>query len=191
MIDRVTEYAKKVANGEVFCGRLHKLACQRHLRDLERQDTKEFPYHWDVESSERILKYAETLTIGEGFEKRPVELLGFQIFDIGSRFGWLNNKNKRRFRRSYKSMARQNGKTFENGIMGTYIAGFSGYNYGKLFTAATKKKQAKLAWDEMAKFINSDEDLQEYFKVKEYCSLIVAEDTHCTIEALSKDSRTR
>ncbi|MEI3355795.1 MAG: hypothetical protein V8R81_01690 [Clostridia bacterium] len=75
--------------------------------------------------------------------------------------------------------------------MGTYIAGFSGYNYGKLFTAATKKKQAKLAWDEMAKFINSDEDLQEYFEVKEYCSLIVAGDTHCTIEALSKDSRIR
>ena len=75
--------------------------------------------------------------------------------------------------------------------MGTYIAGFSGYNHGKLFTAATKKKQAKLAWDEMAKFINSDEDLQEYFEVKEYCSLIVAGDTHCTIEALSKDSRIR
>ena len=188
MVDRVTEYAQKVVNGEIFCGRLHRLACERHLRDLNRQNTEKFPYHWDAESSERVLEYAETLTIGEGFEKKQVKLMGFQIFDIGSRFGWLNFKNKRRFRRSYKSVARQNGKTLENGIIGTYIAGFSKYKYGKLFTAATKKKQAKLAWDEMKKFIESDEDLQEYFEVKEYCTLIKEKTTNCTIEALSKES---
>ena len=125
MIDRVTEYAKRVVDGKVFCGELHRLACQRHLKDLQRQNTEEFPYHWDVEASERVLEYAESLTIAEGFEKKTVNLLEFQIFDIGSRFGWMNEKNKRRFRRSYKSMARQNGKTFENGIMGTYIAAFS------------------------------------------------------------------
>jgi len=41
MIDRVTEYAKKVVNGEVICGRLHRLACERHLKDLERQMTNQ------------------------------------------------------------------------------------------------------------------------------------------------------
>ena len=45
--------------------------------------------------------------------------------------------------------------------MGVYIAGFSGYKEGKLFTAATKRRQAKIVWDEMRKFIQSDEDLQE------------------------------
>lgn len=101
MVDRVTEYAQKVVNGEIFCGRLHRLACERHLRDLNRQNTEKFPYHWDVENSERVLEYAETLTIGEGFEKKQVKLMGFQIFDIGSRFGWLNSKNKRRFTRIF------------------------------------------------------------------------------------------
>ena len=43
-IDRVTVYAKSVVNGEVVCGIYHKLACQRHLNDLEKQNTKEFPY---------------------------------------------------------------------------------------------------------------------------------------------------
>lgn len=84
-------------------------------------------------------------------------------------------------------MARQNGKTFENGIMGTYIAGFGGYNYGKLFTAATKKRQSRLAWEEMSKFINTDPDLKEYFDVKDYKSMIEALSTHCTIEALSRE----
>lgn len=187
-MDRVTEYAKKVVSGEIFTGELHRLACQRHLNNLKIQNTKDFPYYWDVEKSERILKYAETLTVGEGFEKTNVKLLGFQIFDIGCPFGWYNAKHKRRFRRSYESIARQNSKTFKNGIRGTYIAGFSGYNFGKLFTAATKKRQARLAWEEMAKFINIDEDLQELFEVKDYKSLILANETNCTIEALSKES---
>lgn len=188
MIDRVTEYAKKTVE-ENKMGQLHILACKRHLRDLERQGTAKFPYIWDAEKSERILDYAETLTISEGFELKPVKLLGSQIFDIGCPFGWIKQENgKRRFRRSYESMARQNGKSFKNGIRGTYIANFSGYNFGKLFTVATKKRQARIAWEEMAKFIRADEDLQELFTVKDYKSLILANDTQSTIEALSKES---
>ena len=62
-----------------------------------------------------------------------------------------------------------------------------GYNYGKLFTAATKWAQAKLAWEEMMKFIKIDEDLSELFKVQEYKTLITALNTNCSVEALSKD----
>ena len=188
MIDRVTEYAKKTID-EGIMGELHILACKRHLEDLKRQGTREFPYIWNAENSERILNYAETLTIAEGFELKPVKLLGSQIFDLGCPFGWIKQENgKRRFRRSYESMARQNGKSFKNGIRGTYIANFSGYNFGKLFTVATKKRQARIAWEEMAKFINTDADLQELFEVKDYKSLILAKDTSSTIEALSKES---
>lgn len=187
-VDRVTEYAKKVVNGEIICGHLHYLACKRHLNDLQRQNTNEFPYYWDINASERILEYAETLTIAEGGKPRSVKLIGSQIFDIGCRFGWKNKKGFRRFRRSYKSEARQNGKTFENGIMGTYVGNFSGYNYGKLFTVATKKRQARLAWEEMAKFIKVDEDLQELFDVKDYKSVIECNLTNSTIEALSKEA---
>ena len=110
IIDRVTEYAESVVNDEIICGHLHKLACQRHLNDLKRQNTADFPYYWDIKASERILEYAETLTVAEGGEPRPVKLIGSQIFDIGCRFGWKNKKGFRKFRRSYKSEARQNGK---------------------------------------------------------------------------------
>lgn len=189
MTDRVTAYAREVVAGRVFCGNLHRLACERHLRDLERQGTAAFPYYWDVEASERVLAYAETLTIAEGTTPRPVRLIPSQVFDIGCTFGWYKTANNcRRFRRRYKSMARQNGKTFENGIMGTYVAGFSGYHLGKLFTAATKKRQARLAWEEMAKFVQADPDMGELFAVKDYKSTIVATTTGCTIEALSRES---
>lgn len=187
--DRVTEYAHRVVNGEVVSGELHVLACKRHLEDLKRQNTPEFPYYYNPEKANEIINYAETLTVAEGSEPKPVKLIDSQAFDMGCTFGWFKqSNNKRRFRRRYKSIARQNGKTFENGIIGTYIAGFGGYNYGKLFTVATKKRQARLAWEEMSKFINIDQDLNEYFTIKDYKSLIEANTTHCTIEALSKDA---
>ena len=186
--DRVTEYAHKVVAGKVVAGELHILACKRHLNDLKRQRTEEFPYYYDPVKAMEVIEYAETLTIAEGSEPRSVVLIDSQAFDIGCTFGWLKVSNdKRRFRRRYKSMARQNGKTFENGILGTFIGGFGGYNYGKLFTAATKKRQARLAWEEMSKFITVDPDLNEFFEVKDYKSLIEAVNTHCTIEALSRE----
>lgn len=187
--DRVTSYAREVVSGKVTAGELHILACQRHLNDLERQRTSDFPYYYDPVKASEIIDYAETLTIAEGDAPKPVKLIDSQAFDLGCTFGWMKTANdKRRFRRRYKSMARQNGKTFENGIMGTYIAGFGGYYYGKLFTVATKKRQARLAWEEMSKFITIDPDLNDYFKVKDYKSTIEALNTYCTIEALSREA---
>jgi phage terminase large subunit-like protein len=195
MTDRVTLYAQQVVltgrypdTGQL-CGAFHILACKRHLRDLERERTEDFPYYWDEEAAERALAYAETLTLAEGSEPRPLHLMDCQAFDIGCTFGWKKTVNgKRRFRRRYKSISRQQGKTMENGLMGTYIAGFSGYNHGKLFTVATKKRQARLAWEEMSKFITIDPDLGELFDVKDYKSTIIARETLCTIEALSREA---
>ena len=201
-MDRVTDYAKAVVAMGVYpdtglkCGQLHILACKRHLKDLERQGSAEFPYYWDAEASERVLSYSETLTLVEGAEPRPLRLMGCQAFDVGCTFGWKKTANGcRRFRRRYKSISRQQGKTMENGLMGPYIAGFSGYSYGKLFTAATKKRQARLAWEDMAKFIKADPDLEfhpiknpdGYFSIKDYKSVIEAMKTGCTIEALSRE----
>lgn len=194
MPDRVTEYAQYVVTNGCYpdtgglCGELHILACKRHLNDLERQRTADFPYYWDAEASEHILKYAGMLTLSEGFKPKPLTLMSCQQFDVGCTFGWKKVSNDcRRFRRRYKSISRQQGKTMENGLIGTYIAGFSGYKQGKLFTAATKKRQSRLAWEEMSKFITADPDLAELFDIKDYKSLIQAKQTECSIEALSRE----
>ena len=94
MTDRVTEYARQVVSTGRYpdtgqlCGQLHVLACQRHLNDLARQRTAAFPYYWDEEAAERVLNYAETLTLSEGAEPKPLRLMGCQAFDIGCTFGW-------------------------------------------------------------------------------------------------------
>lgn len=110
MIDRATKYAEKVAIGDIVAGTPHKQACIRHLKDLERQGTKEFPYIWKPEKSQDIIDFAETLTIAEGENPKPVRLYESQCFDLGVPMGWVNDEGYRRFRRSYESMARQNGR---------------------------------------------------------------------------------
>lgn len=189
MFDRATEYARRVVAGEVVCGKLHYLACKRHLDDLKKQRTADFPYYWDVAAGERILEFAETLTLTEGTVDKPLKLMDCQAFDLSVTFGWKKTVNdKRRFRRRYKSISRQQGKSLENGVIGTYIAGFSGYKHGKLFTVATKRRQARIAFEEMSKFIKADKDLGDLFSVKDYKSMIIATETGCTVEALSRES---
>lgn len=187
--DRATLHAERVVSGQEPSCLTHRMACERHLNEIAKQGTKEFPFVWCPEKSEKILRYAEMLTIAEGAQPRPVKLHDFQCFDLGVPFGWVHAETGfRRIRRKYKSVARQNGKTFENGITGSYIANWGGYNFGKLFTAATKKRQARIAWEEIQKFITVDKDLQALFDVKDYKSLIIAKRTGCTIEALSRES---
>ena len=189
VLDRATLHAERVVSGQEPSCLTHRMACERHLNELAKQGTEEFPYIWRPEASEKILRYAEMLTIAEGAQPRPVKLHDFQYFDLGVPFGWVHAETGfRRIRRKYKSVARQNGKTFENGITGSYIANWGGYNFGKLFTAATKKRQARIAWEEIQKFILIDKDLQALFDVKDYKSLIIAKRTGCTIEALSRES---
>ena len=47
-MDAVTQYAKDVVTGKIKAGKLLILAANRHLRDLKRQNTDNFPYHFDA-----------------------------------------------------------------------------------------------------------------------------------------------
>lgn len=94
MPDQVTAYAEAVVktgrypDTGLLCGNLHIKACERHLNDLRRQRTKDFPYYWDSEAAERVLQFSGMLTLAEGQAPKPLKLMGCQAFDIGCTFGW-------------------------------------------------------------------------------------------------------
>lgn len=186
-MDRTTEYAKLIVEGKKICGHAEYLACKRHLDDMARKD---FEYIFDVEIAERHIKLANTLTIGEGEEKRPLKTRGFQNFIIGSIFGWRKKRSSiRRFREAYIGMGRQNSKSFLAAEMCNDFASFSGYKYGRIFCAATKHDQAKIVWEEVAKFIESDKNLEELYKIKRYDSTITSLVTESVIKAIGRDTK--
>lgn len=187
MTDRTTAYAKLIVSGGKICGHSEYLACKRHLDDMSRKD---FEYIFDAETAERHIRLANTLTIGEGEYKKPLKTRGFQDFIIGSIFGWRKKRsNIRRFREAYVGMGRQNGKSFLAAEMCNDFASFSGYKYGRIFCAATKHDQAKIVWEEVAKFIESDENLSELYKIKRYDSTITSLVTESVIKAIGRDTK--
>ena len=55
MIDRVTEYARAVVAGKVVAGKPHIQACQRHLKDLERQNEENIKKYKEENPNTSIL----------------------------------------------------------------------------------------------------------------------------------------
>lgn len=188
-MNRVTQYALDVLEGREIAGKYVKLACQRHLDDLEKSKLAPFVYYFDEEKADRLLEYAETLMIGEGEDISPLILAEFQAFIFGSLHGWVHKETGyRRFRSSYVQVGRQNGKSMMNGVLGTYYSNFDGYNYAQVYCTATKQDQANIVLKEMIKFIETDEDLSECFKVKEYKNTIEALVTNGVVRALGRDT---
>lgn len=188
--DRTTQYALDVLGGRTEAGELVKLACRRHIEDMEKSKSAPYRYYFDVEQAERIIDFAETLTIAEGEEETEVECYPFQCFILGSLNGWRTKEgNYRRFRTSYVQMGRQNGKSFLNGVMASYYGNFDRYRYGQIYCTATKKDQAMIVFNEIVKFIESDADLSECFRIHQHNGTIDCLLTRSKIKALSGETK--
>lgn len=66
-----TDYATEVVEGKIVACKWHRLACERHLNDLKRPESKSFPFAWnpeltDIEGrvyrpADRVCKFAELM----------------------------------------------------------------------------------------------------------------------------------
>ncbi len=139
--DRISQFAEKNLRNKKEFGEDARLAFKRHLNDLKRseKDDPAFPYVFVPEKAEDIIELANKLTIAEGEGTREFTCAGFQEFILGSLFGWINKETgKRRFTDSYVQVARQQGKSILNAILGIKCCNFDGYNYGQIYCTATK-----------------------------------------------------
>ncbi len=120
----VSVYAKQVSEGRLrsLCGPCEIAACQRHLRDLRRQGTPEFPYLFDTTRADRILRWFGQCIQVRGVEQRqPVQLQPWQVFDLGCVYGWVHMETgARRFNRTYNKRGRGNFKSTEKSGQALY-----------------------------------------------------------------------
>ena len=192
-MDRVTKFAKANLKNKKDFGEDARLAFKRHINDLARSEKNDpnFPYRFDEEKAEDIIELANKLTIAEGEGNEQFTCAGFQEFILGSLFGWVHKETgKRRFTDSYVQVARQQGKSVLNAILGIKCSNFDNYNYGQIYCTATKADQARIVLKEIIKFINADSDLKELFDIKDYKSEITGKITSTVIRALGRDTYT-
>ncbi|PEJ83263.1 terminase large subunit domain-containing protein, partial [Bacillus toyonensis] len=122
---RTTWYAEQVVKGNIKASKKNILSCQRHLNDLKRQGTEEFPWIFDEEKAHRPIRYIEKFCRPSKGDYKRLVLQPWQHFVIGSLYGWIHkDTGYRRFREGLIFIGRKNGKT-------TMISGLSNYAVAK------------------------------------------------------------
>ena len=145
--DPVERYARSVVAGEVVTGRLLRMACERHLRDL--RIGAERGLHFDYVASTRAIEFfPAVLRHSKGaFAGQPFELMPWQKFVIGSLFGWKLG-DIRRFRTAFVSTARKNGKSTMLAGIALYALVADGEPGPHVYAAATTRDQARIVFGE-------------------------------------------
>ena len=142
--DRTTAYAQAVVAGDLIAGPQVRDACQRHLNDL--QDGPARGLTWSLDAAQRAIGFfEEVLKLNGGrFEGKPFKLLPWQVFIVGSLFGWLDSDGYRRFRVAYVETAKGSGKSPLAAGVGLYGLTADGEERAEVYAAATKKDQAQI-----------------------------------------------
>lgn len=188
--DPATEYAFNVLDEKVITGYLMKLACFRHVRDLQRVENEEFEFYYDVNEVDKILKFAAIApNVDTG---KPTRLMDWQKFIFAMLFGWRDGLGTKRFTRVVLSVARGQGKSY---LMAIYMAysfliesmGLSNQDF--LVTAENYDQTGKL-YGYIANMLKSIIDQQPVFKkLAEEDDLVIHEHTGISMRKFNNNLR--
>jgi phage terminase large subunit-like protein len=150
----VMDYCEDVLAGRVVTGRYVRLAVERHLRDLE--DGKSRGLYFNHQAGQRVIDFFSRLNHHKGEKaKTPILLEPNQQFYLYTLFGWMQEGGLRRFFKSYKEVARKNGKTTECAGKGMYTALLDNEQGAQVYFVATKEEQARIGFDDVWKIIRA------------------------------------
>jgi phage terminase large subunit-like protein len=197
-LDPVTQYATDVVAGRVVAGRYVRLACQRHLGDLEHQVEKGLV--WKPAEAHTVIDFfAECLCLPEEtaseetkadeipVDGSPFILAPHQQFIDGSLMGWYTTAGYRRFRDAYDEEAKGSGKTPNGAGLMLYLLVADGERGAQIFFAAVTRNQAGLAFADAEKMVNASPYLRELIDQK-VNNLAVLE-TGSFLRAISSEKR--
>ena len=189
--DPATKYALDVMDEKVQAGYLMKLACFRHLRDLQRYQGGSFNFYYDVNEVDKILKFAAIAPNVDTGE--PTKLMPWQKFIFAMLFGWRDyDTNTKRFTRVVLSVARGQGKSY---LMAIYMAysfliesmGLSNQDF--LVTAENYDQTGKL-YGYIANMLKSIIDQHPVFKkLAEEDDLVIHEHTGISMRKFNNNLR--
>lgn len=164
-VDRTTDYAMRVVGGDEVVGPWVRLAAQRHLEDLERGAERGLAWHPD--RAQHAIEFIECLRHYQGKHAgRRFILSAHQAFIVGSCFGWyvgelrneageLLDPGQRRFRVAYVEEGKGNGKTPLAAAVGLYGLVADGEAGAEIYSAATGRDQAAIAFNDARQFVQA------------------------------------
>lgn len=165
---RVDRYAESVLDGGVLAGPLVRLACERHVRDRERAAAGGW-YRFDegkaddiFEFFERVLRLPDVID-AEGVPQ-PFRLdVGSQFwaFVLGSGFGWIDDRGRRRFREWYIEAGKGTAKTPVLAGVGLFGLIMDGERAAEIYAAAADQEQASILFRDAVRIAQASPDLDD------------------------------
>lgn len=157
----MTAYALAVTQGGILAGPHVRDACARHLRDLEHGPGRGLV--WDVAAVARVIGFfRDVLRLNGGeFEGKPFELLSWQVFIVGSLFGWKTEEGVRRFRVAFVLTGKGSGKSPLAAGIGHYMLVSDDEPRAEIYAAATKKDQAKVLFRDAVAMVSLSPELDD------------------------------
>src|SRR5215471_4912525 len=151
-VERAAGYVRDVLDGRIPACRWARLACERHLRDLERSKDPAYPYWYDEAAADVVCEFIEHFRHVKGKWARAGEriaLAGWQAFIVCSVFGWKRRADKtRRFRVAYTEVGRKNGKSSITSGIGLYLVSADQEQGAYVCSAATTRDQARIVFSD-------------------------------------------
>lgn len=140
------QYARDVISGKIPASKYIKLACQRHLDDLDWQEDDGFAYRFDAKAAKDVCTFIELMphTKGKWARDRMTLIMEpWQAFMTVCLFGWMRRKdNTRRFRKFILLVPRKNGKSAWAAAVGLYMFCADKEHGAEVYSGATSEKQA-------------------------------------------------
>jgi phage terminase large subunit-like protein len=178
------QYIKDALNGKILVCKWVKLFCKRHIKDLESGAKRGI--YFDEEAGEKVLQFFHFLRHSKGeWAGRPFILAPWEQAYLWILFGWKRKNGNRRFRLSYLEIARKNGKSTLAAGVALYLLDADGEPGAEVYSAATKRDQAKIVHSEATRMARSSPPLRRYLKL--HRDNIHVFDTNSKFEPLSSD----
>lgn len=149
--DPVTYWAKEVADGWITSGQYGRLACQRHLNDLETAERRGL--EWRPEAAKKALGFFPScLTVTAGAKAgEPFNLPSYTTFVVGSLYGWYRKGSGRlRYRTSWVEAGKGQIKSPVAAALGLYNMGFRGIPRAECYAIAKDRNQANVLFGDAA-----------------------------------------
>lgn len=179
------QYAFGVLAGEIVACKWVRLAVERHLRDLE--SGHERGLWFDPDAAQHVLDFFGFLKHSKGeWAGQTVALEPWQQFFLWVLFGWKRADGTRRFRTSYQEVARKNGKTTKAAGVGLYLFDADEEPGAEVYTAATKRDQARIAHSEATRMVKASPSLRK--RIRTFKDNLNILDTACKFEPLGQDA---
>jgi len=195
--DRTAAYTSGIASGKIVAGHLAQGAVRRHLEDLKRVGTPEFPYRFDPAAAERAIAFVEALKHTKGEWALPgrdnhLRLEPWQCFILSMLFGWRRLDGYRRFSKAFISCARKNGKTVLAAAVANYLffADDPPEAGPECYFLAMKRDQALIAWREAERQIRTHRYLKGEARTYAQTATVVIPGTAARMKPLGRDSDT-